>query len=146
MRGKLREYSHFSGLKCELQIRTVLQHAWAEIEHGIGYKPIFYGKSAVGDKIKSLFKSTAEILELADSNFVVIKNDHNALLDNYKKRIGAKRLNIPINTDSLASYLSQKTGFQEMEESKKNLIITQFLEIAKEHKMKTIKELDNELF
>ena len=30
----LTEYAMYRGLKCEIQIRTILQHAWAEIEHG----------------------------------------------------------------------------------------------------------------
>jgi len=36
----LREYSRFSGCKAEIQIRSILQHAWAEIEHDLGYKTI----------------------------------------------------------------------------------------------------------
>ena len=37
-RRKLSEYKKFDGLVAEIQIRTVLQHAWAEIEHDIRYK------------------------------------------------------------------------------------------------------------
>ena len=35
---KLPEYAPFGKMKCEIQVRTVLQHAWAEIEHNIVYK------------------------------------------------------------------------------------------------------------
>ncbi|HEV3034034.1 MAG TPA: hypothetical protein VGX72_04515 [Solirubrobacteraceae bacterium] len=38
-RYQLLEYKRFVGRPAEIQVRTVLQHAWAEIEHGIGYKP-----------------------------------------------------------------------------------------------------------
>jgi putative GTP pyrophosphokinase len=37
-RLKLREYSSFKKLKFEIQIRSILQHSWAEIEHDLGYK------------------------------------------------------------------------------------------------------------
>jgi len=37
-RRKLSEYKKFDGLIAEIQVRTVLQHAWAEIEHDIRYK------------------------------------------------------------------------------------------------------------
>lgn len=31
-------YGKFKNIKLEIQIRTVMQHAWAEIEHDLGYK------------------------------------------------------------------------------------------------------------
>jgi ppGpp synthetase/RelA/SpoT-type nucleotidyltranferase len=38
-RLKLSEYSAFADLKCEIQLTTVLHHAWSELEHDIIYKP-----------------------------------------------------------------------------------------------------------
>ena len=37
-RLKLIEYKYFTGIKFEIQIRSILQHAWAETEHDLGYK------------------------------------------------------------------------------------------------------------
>ena len=37
-RLKLTEYQRFSDCKVEIQIRSILQHTWAEIEHDLGYK------------------------------------------------------------------------------------------------------------
>jgi putative GTP pyrophosphokinase len=37
-RLKLPENEKYKGLPCEIQIRSILQHAWAEIEHDLGYK------------------------------------------------------------------------------------------------------------
>jgi ppGpp synthetase/RelA/SpoT-type nucleotidyltranferase len=34
----LSEYRKFDGLKCEIQLTSILYHAWAEIEHDIFYK------------------------------------------------------------------------------------------------------------
>ncbi|OGI65528.1 hypothetical protein A3A95_02995 [Candidatus Nomurabacteria bacterium RIFCSPLOWO2_01_FULL_39_18] len=39
-RLKLSEYKHFRGLKSEIQITSILHHAWAEIEHDLIYKDI----------------------------------------------------------------------------------------------------------
>ncbi len=33
------EYQKYKGLKCEIQILTILFHAWSEVEHDIIYKP-----------------------------------------------------------------------------------------------------------
>lgn len=37
-RVKLPEYSKFKGMRCEIQIQTVLDHAWSETSHDIAYK------------------------------------------------------------------------------------------------------------
>lgn len=37
-RWRLSEYSKFQGLKCEIQLTSILYHAWSEIEHDIFYK------------------------------------------------------------------------------------------------------------
>ena len=34
----LSEYSKFDGLKCEIQLTSILHHAWSEIEHDMIYK------------------------------------------------------------------------------------------------------------
>jgi ppGpp synthetase/RelA/SpoT-type nucleotidyltranferase len=37
-RAKLPEYSSFAGMAFEIQVRTILQEVWAEIEHRLVYK------------------------------------------------------------------------------------------------------------
>lgn len=37
-RTRLIEYKKFQGLKCEIQMTLILNHAWAEVEHDILYK------------------------------------------------------------------------------------------------------------
>lgn len=38
-RLKLMEYAKYSSLKCEIQLTTILYHAWSEMNHDIIYKP-----------------------------------------------------------------------------------------------------------
>jgi len=38
VRESLSEYSKFKGMRCEIQIQTVLNHAWAETSHDILYE------------------------------------------------------------------------------------------------------------
>jgi ppGpp synthetase/RelA/SpoT-type nucleotidyltranferase len=66
-------------LRFEIQIRTILQHAWAEIEHDLGYK--------AGDlaplKFRRRFSRIASLLEIADQEFVSIRSE----LDTYVRSV-----------------------------------------------------------
>ena len=55
----------------EIQIRTVLQHAWAEIEHDLGYKSDF----GVPSPIRRNFSRVASLLEIADREFIGLRDD-----------------------------------------------------------------------
>ena len=55
----------------EIQIRTALQHAWAEVEHDLGYK----ADEAVPAQIRRRFSRVASLLEVADQEFVSIRRD-----------------------------------------------------------------------
>jgi len=57
--------------RCEVQVRTVLEHAWAEIEHDLGYKATEAMPAAVRRRLHRL----AGLLELADQEFVAIRRD-----------------------------------------------------------------------
>lgn len=70
-RLKLIEYKEYKGLKLEIQIRSILQHSWAEIEHDIGYK----GKHSIPDRAKRRFSRIAALLETADLEFVQLRNE-----------------------------------------------------------------------
>jgi putative GTP pyrophosphokinase len=64
-RSQLAEYASFSELKFEIQIRSILQHAWAEIEHDLGYK----SEAAIPRDIQRRFSRLAGLLEVADDEF-----------------------------------------------------------------------------
>ncbi|WP_412560359.1 MULTISPECIES: GTP pyrophosphokinase [Winogradskyella] len=69
-------YKNLNNIKIEVQIRTVLMHAWAEIEHKLGYK----SKNQIPGKLqRKLFLMSAK-LEDADHQFQDIKNE----ADEYK--------------------------------------------------------------
>jgi len=69
-RTELPEHKRFRGLSFELQVRTILQHAWAEIEHDIQYK----STEVIPREIRRRFKALAGVLELADREFQAIQH------------------------------------------------------------------------
>ncbi|MCA0363208.1 MAG: (p)ppGpp synthetase [Bacteroidetes bacterium] len=75
-------YRKLSGLKAEIQVRTILMHAWAEIEHKLNYK----SDSQVPDKFqRKLFRLSAKFEE-ADEQFEELKDG----IENYKFQINEK--------------------------------------------------------
>lgn len=62
-------------LTCEIQVRTILQHAYAEISHDTVYK-----KSSVDNpKAKRMLASSMALLEAVDDKFVQIYKETNSM-------------------------------------------------------------------
>lgn len=64
-RVALREYAHLAGWRAEVQVQTVLQHAWAEIQHDVLYK----SGTEVPPDLRRRLVALAGMLELADAEF-----------------------------------------------------------------------------
>ncbi|MFC8615019.1 GTP pyrophosphokinase family protein [Micromonospora purpureochromogenes] len=69
-RRELPEYRRYVGIPFEIQIRSVLQHAWAEIEHDLGYK----SAQSLPPKLQRHFARLASLLESADDGFVALRD------------------------------------------------------------------------
>jgi archaellum component FlaC len=63
----------------EIQIRTILQHTWAEIEHDKNYKY----SGVLPDEIERRLNLLSAVLESADNEFNTISQE----IDNYKKSV-----------------------------------------------------------
>ena len=103
-RLKLPENSIFRDYVFEIQIRSILQHAWAEFEHDRNYK--FAG--ILPDEIRRRLSIAAANLESVDREFNNISRE----IDSYILEVGEKakkgELSIPIDSTSLATYLKEK--------------------------------------
>ena len=99
-RCKLIEYVEYEKFKFEIQIRSILQHAWAEIEHDIGYK----SKSNIPDAVKRNFSRVAALLETSDLEFTKLRNK----LTEYEKEIvheiSSNPNDVDLNDISLKSF------------------------------------------
>ena len=98
------EYARFDGLRCEIQVRSLLQHAWAEIEHDRNYK--FTG--VLPEEMQRRFYLVAGTLELMDQEFFALSQE----IDQYAERVKAEAEqgsleNISIDSTSLLQFLNE---------------------------------------
>jgi ppGpp synthetase/RelA/SpoT-type nucleotidyltranferase len=66
----------------EIQVRSLLEHVWAEIEHEIVYK----SGIKQPDAVRRRFAALAGGLELFDSEFLALREERKELIEGYKDR------------------------------------------------------------
>jgi putative GTP pyrophosphokinase len=100
----LPENSTFKGMYFEIQVRSILQHAWAEFEHDRNYK--FTG--VLPHNIKRTLSLLAGTLELVDKEFDNLSEEIDLYVTDVSKRAALGDLSIPVNSKSLVTYMSRK--------------------------------------
>ncbi len=106
-RSELPEYEPFADAITEIQVRTILQHAWAEIEHDIQYK----SSSVIPTAIRRRFMALAGMLEIADREFQAIQDDDRRLTVEARSRVERGELErVEITPDAVKAFLDQRLG------------------------------------
>ena len=99
------------GKKFEIQIKTILQHAWSVIHHDIGYKSDF----GVPRSINRQFARLAGLLELADDEFVRARDNMLEYTEDIRKRIITDDADeVAINMISLNEYVLHNQKMQSL--------------------------------
>lgn len=99
-RTKLVEYERFKNLRFEVQIRTVLQHAWAEIEHDLGYKA-----ETIPAPMRRRFSMLAGVLELVDYEFQTLRGELTRYEEKAERAANNSATNMALDIATLASLL-----------------------------------------
>jgi putative GTP pyrophosphokinase len=102
-RTGLPEFAAFKDIPFEIQVRTVLQHAWAEIEHDRSYK----FSSALPAPLRRRLHAIAGLLEMADREFTAIAAEIDAWSADVQRQTRQGDLDIELTSASLAEYLKQ---------------------------------------
>ena len=106
-RTNLPEYIMYTDLRAEVQIRTVLQHAWAEIEHDIQYK----STDDIPRTIRQRFANLAGLLAIADREFQSLQDEAQQIRKETQSSVEEGRFDdLPITADSLKAYADNKLG------------------------------------
>lgn len=97
-RKKLSEYSRISKLQFEVQIRSIVQDAWSEVDHKLKYK------KSLSDDLQRKIVVLASLFELADREFDSIRV---AAINEFEERIVAEQNQhkAVINVFNLLSFL-----------------------------------------
>lgn len=127
----------YSGLKCEIQIRTVLEDAWAQIFHDRQYKNSIE-EHVFSDNLKrktNLLSGNLELLDYQINDIVKEYDRINRMEESRKLRI---LLEQPISRENIIAYIYLKFG--------KNVVFFDYEKmktILNEYGVKNIRKLDS---
>jgi len=99
------QWPEASRVRFEIQMRTVLQHAWANMNHDTGYKS---GVEVPNRYLRNLSR-LAGILELVDEQFSQIRTEITDYRRNIQSLVASGNLKeVPLDGDSFRSYLAME--------------------------------------
>jgi putative GTP pyrophosphokinase len=98
-------YDTLRKLPLEIQVRTVLQDAWALIAHHLIYKR----ESDVPDRLQRRLNRLVGLFETADEQFTEIRSERERYIEATRDRIrNEDELDIELNLDSIIAYCERK--------------------------------------
>lgn len=101
-RGVLREWHGLSAFTAEIQVRTVLQHAWAAISHKLQYKR----EEDVPQLLKRKLFRLSALFEIADDEFVSLRDESTAVKKEIVGQLTGGNRKLPLDAISLGQLLS----------------------------------------
>jgi ppGpp synthetase/RelA/SpoT-type nucleotidyltranferase len=107
-RSRLGEWSPYQDLKAEIQVRTVLQHAWAAIDHRLSYKR----SSEIPTELKRQLFRISALLEVADDQFESVRIAAGHLSTSYEQSVSAGKLTVPVDRASVEIYVDHSPQTQ----------------------------------
>jgi putative GTP pyrophosphokinase len=102
-RRDLPENVRFADLKIEIQVRTVVQHAWAAIDRQLPYN----NEADIPRELRRKLFRISALLELADKEFSEVHTAVTALRTKYERGVRAGNLQIEVNRDSVEVFLTR---------------------------------------
>jgi ppGpp synthetase/RelA/SpoT-type nucleotidyltranferase len=131
-------YDDLKSLICEIQVRTVLQDAWAIIDHHLIYKQ----EAEVPKLLKRKLNSLSGLFETADDQFDRVRVERLEYRKTVKNKLSDKAdfLNQEIDLDTYTEFLKLK--FPEKRISGGNAHLSRTLRVVIDHGFSKLHDLD----
>jgi ppGpp synthetase/RelA/SpoT-type nucleotidyltranferase len=97
------EYRHFADARFEIQITTVLGHAWAEMQHP------WYDEFDPPPEELRRFQRLAAVLELAEQEFLEVRKKKDDRERIASVRVEAKAPEVPVTAESLKALIEDES-------------------------------------
>lgn len=109
-RATLLEWKGLADLKAEIQVRTVLQHAWAAISHKLQYKR----EQDVPAMLKRKLSRLSALFEIADDEFVALRDASGAVSRKIGELVSSGDRSLPLDYVSLSKLLNTSVAVAEL--------------------------------
>ena len=105
------EYQEFAEIRCEIQVTSILSHAWSEIEHD------WYDlKDNFPDDIKRRFARMAALVEIAELEFLSLRKARSDYQRSVAIQVEARVPDIPVDAVSLKSFIMQESIVSDLDQ------------------------------
>lgn len=131
-------YDSLKDLICEIQTRTVLQDAWATIDHHLVYKK----RSLIPEELRLQINELAYVLDKADNKFEKIRQERLAYIKKLEKTRSRKTfMGQVINFDSFKAFCER--AFPGVEKETEDQYYNRVLKWIDYDRYKTLADLDH---
>lgn len=112
-RTGLFENHRFNGLKFEIQIRSLLQHAWAVVSHELKYK----NENSFPEEMSRKLARQSGLLEEVDDNFILIRKMREEYSGNVDENLESNFVEGNLNAILLEKYIESSKEVKEIAKS-----------------------------
>jgi putative GTP pyrophosphokinase len=106
-RLRLPENQRFRKLAAEIQVRTVMQHAWAAVDHRLRYKS--RNASELPVEVRRRLYRLSALLEVADDQFAAVKRAAEEVEAAYVQDVGRGELSAELDAFSVEAYVEHSS-------------------------------------